>query len=148
MANSILIPFSDSISSRAVLNFISTLAFCHEDAEITLLHLFRKPSASEELMGKKYTAEMPSKAKALLEHAKDDLVESGFNPKKIKISLVTDFYNTIADGIIDQCNKKQYDLVILGRKHMSKAEEFVRGDVSIRLIRAIQGSAVLVVKAA
>jgi hypothetical protein len=31
---------------------------------------------------------------------------------------------------------------------MSKAEEFVRGDVSIRLIRAIQGSAVLVVKAA
>ncbi|MFO8089476.1 MAG: universal stress protein [Desulfatiglandaceae bacterium] len=147
MANSILIPLSDSTSSRAVINFISNLAFCPEDAQITLLHLFRKPSASEELMGKKFTAEMPSKAKAILERAKDNLVESGFNPNNIKISLVTDFYTTIADGIIDQCNKQNYDLIIIGRKHMSKAEEFVRGDVSVRLIRALQGSAVLVVKA-
>jgi nucleotide-binding universal stress UspA family protein len=98
-------------------------------------------------MGKKFTAEMPSKAKAILERAKDYLVESGFNPNNIKISLVTDFYNTIADGIIDQCSKTDYDLIIIGRKHMSKAEEFVRGDVSVRLIRALQGSAILVVKA-
>jgi nucleotide-binding universal stress UspA family protein len=147
VANSILIPLSESISSRAVMDFISNMAFCHEDAEITLLHLFRKPSASEELMGKKFTAEMPSKARAMLERAKDYLIENGFNPNKIKISLVTDFYTTIADGIIDQCNKQNYDLIIIGRKHMSKAEEFVRGDVSIRLIRALQGSAILVVKA-
>ena len=147
MANSILIPLSDSISSRAVINFLSNLAVCPEDAEITLLHLFRQPSASEELMGKKFTAEMPSKAKAMLEHAKDLLVESGFNPNRIKISLITDLYATIADGIIDQCSNQDYDLIVIGRKHMSKAEEFVRGDVSVRLIRALKGSAVLVVKA-
>jgi nucleotide-binding universal stress UspA family protein len=147
VTNSILVPLSDSISSRTVINFLSNLAFCPEDAEITLLHLFRKPSASEELMGKKFTAEMPSKAQGLLERARDTLVESGFNPNRIKISMVTDFYETIADGIIDQCNKKKYDMVVIGRKHMSKAEEFVRGDVSVRLIRALEGSAVLVVKA-
>jgi nucleotide-binding universal stress UspA family protein len=147
VANSILVPLSDSISSKAVINFLSNLAFCPEDAEITLLHLFRKPSASEELMGKKFTAEMPYKDSALLERAKDTLVENGFNPKRINISLITDFYATIADGIIDQCSKKKYDLVVIGRKHMSKAEEFVRGDVSVRLIRALEGSAVLVVKA-
>jgi nucleotide-binding universal stress UspA family protein len=147
LVNSILVPFNDSMSSRAVINFLSSLAFCPEDAEITLLHLFRKPSASEELMGKKFTAEMPSRAKNLLEQAKDTLVEHGFNPNKIHLSLITDYYNTISDGIIDQCNKKNYDIVVIGRKHMSKAEEFVRGDVSVRLIRALEGSAVLVVKA-
>lgn len=147
MANSILVPLNDSMSSRAVVRFLSNLAFRPEDSEITLLHLFRKPSASEELMGKKFTAEMPSRVMGMLERVKDSLVESGFNPNNIKISLVTDAYPTISDGIIDQCNKKKYDLVVIGRKHMSKAEEFVRGDVSVRLVRSLEGSAVLVVKA-
>ena len=51
----------------------------------------------------------------------------------------------MAEGIIDQFNKGNYTLVVLGRKQMSKAEEFVRGDVSIKLLRALRGAAVMVV---
>jgi hypothetical protein len=35
---------------------------------------------------------------------------------------------------------------VIGRKKMSKTEEFVVGDTSIRLVRALEGTAVLVVK--
>ena len=146
MASYILISFNDSVSSRAALDFFIRLAFCKEDTHITLLHILRKPTASEELMGKKFTREQPARFKAVLEKARDRLVENGFNPNNIEIELVTESYATISDGIIDQCKKRSYDMVVIGRKRMSKAEEFVLGDVSMKLIRALEGTAILVVK--
>jgi nucleotide-binding universal stress UspA family protein len=145
LKNSILVSVSDSVSSRAALNFLARLAFCPEDCNVTLLHLFRKPSASEELMGKKFTQEQPTRFIAVLEKAKDKLVEFGFNPNNIEIEMVTQPYATVADGIIDQFKKKNFDMVVIGRKRMSKAEEFVMGDVSVKLVRALVGAAVLVV---
>ena len=69
-----------------------------------------------------------------------------FDREKIDTEIVSDAYQTIADGIIDQINKRNYKMVIIGRKKMSKAEEFVMGDISVKLIRALEGTAVLVVK--
>ncbi|MBW1702781.1 MAG: universal stress protein [Deltaproteobacteria bacterium] len=146
MNNSILVPLNDSMSSRSVVDYLARLAFCPEDAHITLIHLFKKPTASEDLMGKKFTEEQPARFSAVLEKAKDKLIENGFNPNNIEIELVTDPYPTVAEGIIDQFKKKHFDMVIIGRKHMSKAEEFVMGDVSVKLVRALEGTAVLVVK--
>jgi len=146
LPSSILISFNDSVSSRAALDFFIRLAFCREDAHITLLHILRKPTASEELMGKKFTREQPARFKAVLEKARDQLVENGFDPKNIEIELATESYATISDGIIDHCKKKNHDLVVIGRKRMSKAEEFVLGDVSMKLIRTLEGTAILVVK--
>jgi len=146
LPNSILVSLNDSVSSRAVVDYLAKLAFCPEDWHITLLHVFRGSSASEELMGKKFTEELPVRYRAVLEKARDKLIESGFKPEHIEIKLVTEPYQTVAEGIIDQCKKKQCNLVVIGRKKMSKAEEFVLGDVSVKLVRALGGAAVLVVK--
>ena len=146
MNNSILVAFNDSISSRAVVDFLSKVCLSHDDSMITLLHLFRKPSASEELMGKKYPGERRERMTKALESAKENLIDGGFQPENIKIEIVTESYPTIADGIIDQCKKNNVDIVVIGRKRMSKAEEFVMGDVSVKLIRALEGVAVLVIK--
>jgi nucleotide-binding universal stress UspA family protein len=144
--NSILVPLNDSVSSRAVVDYLARLSFCPEYAHITLVHLFKKPKATEDLMGKKFTAEQPKRFSAVLEKAKDKLIENGFNPNNIDIKLITDPYPTVADGIIDQFKKKHFDMVIIGRKRMSKAEEFVMGDISVKLVRALEETAVLVVK--
>ena len=146
MNNSILIALNDSVSSRGVLDFVAGLPLRPEDWHITLLHLFKKPSASEDLMGKKFTEGLPARFMAVLEKAKDKLVEKGFNPDKIEVKFVDENYPTVADGIIDQFNKGDFNMVVIGRKRMSKAEEFVMGDVSVKLVRALEGAAVLVVK--
>ena len=82
----------------------------------------------------------------MLEEAKNKLVAKGFPPGNVTINYVTDPYPTITDGIIDQYKKGVYDIVVIGRKDMSKAEEFVLGDISTRLIRALKGAAILVVR--
>lgn len=134
------------MSSRVVLDYLIKLSLCPDDLRIILLHVFRKPSGGEELMGKKYMNQQPAKYKGILEDAKTELVEKGLFPENIEIILVTEPYPTIADGIIDQAQKLKPTMVMIGRKRMSKAEEFVLGDVSIKLVRALEGMAVLVVK--
>ncbi len=147
MANRYLVAVNDSASSRSMMIFFANLALDCKNTHITLLHVYRKPSASEELMGEEYMKEkLPAKIKAMLQKTKDMLVNKGFPPDNVEVKYITDPYSTITDGLIDQYNKGDYDIVVIGRKDMSKAEEFVLGDISTRLVRALKGAAILIVK--
>lgn len=134
------------MSSRAAMDYLIELPICPETIRLTMLHVFRKESASEELMGRKFTQQEHNRLLDLMHQAKGSLVECGFRSENIQIHMVTEPYHTIADGIIAQFKKEKYDWVIIGRKRMSKAEEFVMGDVSVKLVRALENAAILVVK--
>ena len=146
MGNKIMIAVNDSMSSRAALDYLINLALCPDDLQVVLVHVFRKPSGGEELMGKKYMNQQPARHLKILEEAKEKLVQKGLFPENIEIILVEKPYQTVSEGIIDQAKKIKPTMVIIGRKKMSKAEEFVLGDASIKLVRALEGLAVLVVK--
>ena len=147
MVTSILVPINDSISSRAIIEFLVKMSFSPEDSKITLVHIFREPVSGEDLMGKKFMSEQPDRLKTILQKAKDRLVkEKGFKPEQIDVVLQTDPYPSITEGIIDFFKKGNYDMVVIGRKKMSKSEEFVLGDISVKLVRTLDNTSVLVVK--
>ena len=145
MKNALLIGIKDSRSSKAAVDFIVGLDICPERVGITLLHVFRKPTAGEDLMGEKFMLEQHTKLLTLLADTKERLVEKGCPPDKVTTQLTAEAYPTVADGIIDQFQRGDYTMVVIGRKKMSKAEEFVRGDISMKLIRALTDAAILVV---
>jgi nucleotide-binding universal stress UspA family protein len=145
--NSMLVALNDSASSRAVIEFLPRLSLCPDEVHITLMHLLRKPSAGSELMGHRFMEEQPKRLMEVLNQARADLAEKGFKRENIEIDLVTEPYATVTEGIIDQCKKKEYSMVVIGRKRMSKAEEFVLGDISVKLVRSLEGRAILVIKA-
>lgn len=147
MSYSILVAVNDSLSSRAVVDFLARMPVGSYDCRVVLVHILRKPSASEELMGKKFTEEQPKRFMTVLRNAREKLVESGYKAENIEMELISEPYPTVADGIIDQCMKRNCTMVVLGRKRMSKAEEFVMGDVCVKLVRSLEKVAVLVVKA-
>jgi nucleotide-binding universal stress UspA family protein len=147
LKNSILLAVSDSETSWQVLDYFTGLSFCADTVEITLLHVFRDPWP-EELMGIAMEERPREKIAAVLEKFRDNLIENGFNPRNIKIKLTTEPYPSIADGIIEEFKKGDYNTVVLGRRKMSKAEEFVLGDVSMKLVRTLEGAGILVVKLA
>lgn len=146
MGNSILVPLNDSISSKGVVNYLVNMSLC-PDARITLIHVFRKPSSGEELMGKKFMAELPARFESFLEKARSRLVkEKGFHPDRINTQLITEPYQNVTEAIIDYFKKGKFDMVVIGRKKMSKSEEFILGDISVKLIRELENTAILVVK--
>ncbi len=143
---SALVALNDSVSSRAVVSYICDWFRGFQDWHITLFHLLRKPSASGELMGKRFTDEQATRLTGMLQETKAKLVKIGFDPDAIEIQLEHKHFATVAEGIIDQFRRQDFDIVVIGRKRMSKAEEFVMGDPSVKLIRALERTAVLVVK--
>ncbi len=146
MGNKIMIAVNDSMSSRAALDYFINLALCPDDLEVVLVHVFRKPSGGEELMGKKYMNQQPARHLKILEEEREKLIQKGLFPENIEVKLVEEPYQTVSEGIIAQAREIKPSMVIVGRKRMSKAEEFVLGDASIKLVRALKGMAVLVVK--
>lgn len=146
MSYSILVPLSDSVSSRAVVDFLCHFMVCKEETRLTLLNVFRRPSSGEQLMGHRFMEQLPGKYMAFLQSVKERMVEEGYHPEKIEIIQITEPFDTVTDGIIDYFGKSAYDMVIIGRKKMTKAEEFVSGDVSVKLLRSLDNAAVLVVK--
>ena len=143
---SILMAFNDSTSSRTALNFLSQISVCPDQSKITLVHIFRKPTGSEEMMGKKYMQKAPGRIKEAMEKARLKLEDAGYPPENISIEFIEKPYNSVAEGIIDQFKTGDFNMVVIGRKKMSKSEEFVLGDPSIKLVRSLSGTAVLVVK--
>lgn len=147
MKSSILFAYNDSRSSRAALNFLVNLPLCMDNIRVTLLHVFRKPSGGEELMGENYLKNEVKRVQKVMEDAMDQLISYGCHPKDITIEMLDTPFPTIADGIIDYFKKSnEYEMIIIGRKKMSKAEEFVLGDVGVKLVRVLEGVAVMVVK--
>ena len=146
MGSNILVPLNDTNTSKRVVDFLLNMSLCGE-TRLTLIHIFRKPSSGEELMGKKYMAEMPGRLEKMLADAKARFVsEKGFSPENISIELVDKGYSSVTEGIIDYFKNGDFDMVVIGRKHMSKSEEFVLGDISAKLIRNLPKASILVVK--
>jgi nucleotide-binding universal stress UspA family protein len=143
---SILMAFNESSSSMKALAYLTGIFSCPQDCSVTLLHVYHKPTGSEEMMGKKFMRGAPGRIREAMEKARQKLVDAGFPRENILVELVESPFPTEAEGIISQFRKGDYNLVVIGRKKMSKTEEFVVGDTSIRLVRALEGTAVLVVK--
>lgn len=146
MINSILIPVADSASSTAVVDYIAALGLCPDSAQVTLLYVNRTPSGSEELMGYRFIAALPERGNNALQRARNILVNSGLKAENVHTEIISGPFATVGDGIIAYFNKNPHTLVVIGRKKMSKAEEFVLGDVSVKLVRALENTAVMVVK--
>ena len=146
MKQSILIAVTDSFSSKATLEYFSNLKFCPDSIDVTLIHVFRKPAAGDELMGKRFMEAQPERYLTLLENAKQSLVEGGIPEENIQIKIINEPCETIADGIIEEFKKGGHSMIVVGRRKKSKAEEFVKGDLCIKLVRELEGAAILAVK--
>jgi nucleotide-binding universal stress UspA family protein len=144
--NTILIALKDSDTSHAIIDSLADLPLSKPDTKITLLHVFRIPSSTEKLMGDHYLAKEPIRLRGILMDAKGYIVAKGFSPENIAIDIVDEPYPTVAEAIIHHCHKHNYGMVVIGRRQKSKSEEFVLGDVSVKLVRALEKTAVMVIK--
>lgn len=100
------------------------------------MHVFRKPSGSEEMMGRKFLQGQRESAEGAIAKAHRRLIESGCPEDRIHAILETRPYPTVAGGISPR-PAGEYDVVIISRKRMSRSEEFILGDASVKVIRAL-----------
>lgn len=146
MKQSILIAVNDTFSSKATLEYFSNLKFRPDSIDVTLIHVFRKPAAGNELMGKEFMEAQPERYLSILEKAKQTLVDAGMPEENVQVKIVNEPCDTVADGIIEEFKKGGHSMIVIGRRKKSKAEEFLKGDLCVKLVRELDGAAILAVK--
>lgn len=146
MNKSILVVLNEAPCSKVALEFLAQCPWRFSEVQVTILHVYREPAGSEKMMGKKFVKSQWEKIERAMSTARRRLIEAGYPPDNVHTHIDTQPYPTVADGIIAEVDKNGYDIVVIGRKHMSKSEEFVLGDASIKVIRALEKATVIVVK--
>ncbi len=78
------------------------------------------------------------------EKARATLISHGVDPARISEKIARGVSNS-AQAIIDEAEKGGYDTIIVGRRGLSKVEEFIMGRVSSRVIHMVKDKTVWVV---
>ena len=145
MSAKILIAIDASDTSFKVVRYASRLVRQADDIKITLFTVlpglsFPDRFLDEEmkrkhlLKAKHYFDEESERMHALFEKAKAPLIDQGINPENITTKF--NFVKAgVARDIIEEIKKGEYDTVIVGRKGLSKIQEFFIGSVSQKLLQ-------------
>jgi nucleotide-binding universal stress UspA family protein len=126
--------------------------------EVTLIHVVRglnvflKGYESPGISGKEdwmkvteqYARQAAKEMEAIFEQTKARLVKAGFSPDKVNSKIVSDV-GSRAGAIIEEAKQRAYGTIVVGRRGLSRVEEFFMGRVSNKVVQMAKEMAVWVV---
>ena len=147
--HTILAAVDESENSRRAVNYLSRWVACYEEAEVVLTHVVKEPSEDvlpDQDEREVYLAERREAGQALLTKCRERLERHGVPSERLAHNLLTCVPpDTIVEAILQEMENGDYDTIVLGRRGMSKKEEYIFGSVTNRLVREIEDSSVWVV---
>jgi len=124
-------------ASKAAQYVVETFAR-HNDMSITVLGLIREPSSDLFANPEEYAkarSDNESTISALVDDAKTDLLEGGFTAESVTTKIVNLDKESIAARILEEQRNLHYGTIVVGCPRMSKTEEFLFGNVAVKLVR-------------
>jgi nucleotide-binding universal stress UspA family protein len=144
-----LIAVDESESSKRAVLYVADIVAGFPGFAVTLLSIIPEPEddffdSEEEKVA--WTKEKVEAANRLLNNYREILVQAGFPPEKVRIRSCVGEERSFAEAILDMRCNLSCCTVVVGRHHKSKAEEFLLGSTSTRLVREAKNCAVWVVE--
>lgn len=150
MEQKALIAIDLSENSLKAVEYVGEMMACHPDIEMVLLNVVREPSADimpDEVERKAYVAKMKTDTLRHMEAAAQLLTSRGISEKRIHIKILACGKPvSIADLILQEQAEGKYGTVVIGRRGVSKKQEFLFGSVSKKVVTEAKGCAVWVVE--
>ena len=144
-----LIAVDESESSKRAVLYVADIVGGFPGFAVTLLSIIPEPEEdffnSEEEQGA-WTRGKQAAANQLLSNYREIMVQAGFPPDKVRIRSCVGGEKSFSEAILDTRCDLSCCTVVVGRHHKSKAEEFLLGSTSTRLIREAKNCAVWVIE--
>ena len=135
-------------SKRAVL-FVGDFFGCYPDFKVTLLHIILEPAfgyfKSREEQDE-WKAKQLADSERMMADYKNILVDSGFAPEKVVTKIDSCQGPAVADCILKEQDTMKCCTVVIGRRGISKKEEFIFGSTSNKILHEGKNCAVLVIE--
>ena len=145
----ILIAVDSSDNARRAVLFVGDFFGCYEGFQVTLLHIILEPEATffrNNDERTKWLANQSEEARKLMEEYKNILMDAGFKENKINVRIDSMRAPSVADCIIKEQEEMKCCTIVIGRRGISKKEEFIFGSTSNRIIHEARKCAVLVIE--
>jgi len=144
-----LIAVDESESSKRAVLYVADIVGGFPGFAVTLFSIIPEPEedffeSEEEQVA--WTKEKLEAANRLLNNYREVMIHAGFAPDKVRIRSCVGEERSFAEAILDMRCDLSCCTVVVGRHHKSKAEEFLLGSTSTRLIREAKNCAVWVVE--
>ncbi|MDH5657134.1 MAG: universal stress protein [Spirochaetia bacterium] len=145
----ILLSLDESENSKRALIYTAEMLGGIEGFRATLLHIIPEPpedyfpSDSER---HKWIEEKVFSGTQLLEKYSEQLVQAGFEKNKIQPLVEVRKCTSIAECIVDVQKQLNCCTVIVGRRGISKKEEFIFGSTSSKLLHSLKSCAIWVIE--
>ena len=145
----ILIAIDESESSRRAVEYVGEMLNGLKAFSILLLHIINEPeddcfaSVQEK---QDWVAEKKSAAARILESCKNILVNYGMDPGRLSVNIQVRLCASIGECILSEAASSLARTIVVGRKGVSRREEFLFGSVSNRIIHKAKDCTVWVVE--
>jgi nucleotide-binding universal stress UspA family protein len=150
METKLLIAIDRSDNALKAVDYVGSVLSCHPEVDISLLHVINEPSP--DLMPdfqerRRAVAQTKEETLRLMESIGQRLTACGIPEKRIHLKIQTcQKVTSVAELILHELQAGGYDTVVIGRRGVSKREEFLFGSVSNRIVREAKNCAVWVVE--
>jgi nucleotide-binding universal stress UspA family protein len=144
----VLIAVDDTPTSENALKYAADILGKLPAARICLLHIYPEPPPGYYSSGKSrddYIREKEDKAAAFIHRAEDILDRAGLDRQSIITMFHMADHATISQAILDIQTAEKYGTIIVGKRGVSKAEEFLFGSISSALVHHSKDCTVWVV---
>jgi nucleotide-binding universal stress UspA family protein len=145
----IMIAVDTSDNARRAVLFVGDFFGCYEGFQVTLLHIILEPEATffhDNDERQKWLADRLAEANKIMEEYKHILIDAGFPQDKVNVRIDTMRGTSIADCIIKEQEEMKCCTIVIGRRGISKKEEFIFGSTSNKIIHEAKKCAVLVIE--
>lgn len=143
-----LLPLDFNPTSLNAVSYTASIAGKHQDVLVCLLHIFPDPPPDFYGSGgvlQTYQREQRKKAKPLFREARQILLAGGLEDHNILDECQMATQRTISQAILEVQAVGEFGTVIVGKRGVSREEEFLFGSISTALIHHSKNTAVWVV---
>lgn len=145
----IMITVDGSDNARRAVLFVGDFFGCYKEFYVTLLHVILEPEATffrDNGARVKWLAEKTGEAREFMEDYRSILRDAGFPDDRVDVRIDTMRGASVADCIIKEQEEMKCCTIVIGRRGISKKEEFIFGSTSNKIIHEAKKCAVLVIE--
>lgn len=145
----ILVALDESENSKRALLYVADYLGGVPGFRLTLLHVIPTPPAdyfdTDEARAAWLQTEQ-QRMQGVLEQYRTILIQSGFKKNKVDLLIEQRHMPSLADSIIDIQKQLNCCTIVLGRRGISKQEEFIFGSTSNRILHTRKNCAIWVIE--
>ncbi|MBU2547962.1 MAG: universal stress protein [Proteobacteria bacterium] len=144
----ILLAIDDSDSALRAVDYVARLIGDSPGFQVTIIHVIEDPSEDyfeTEEQRRHYLAGQEEETRALLGKTRATLEAAGLAPERIAYKAPVKTCDSMAACILSEQEDEGFGTLVVGRRGLSKAEEFLFGSISNRIIHYARNCTVWVV---